>query len=99
MHAAPLLWMANRLRTATCSFGARLRVMPRPLLHAPVRQKRVHTPVHSPRAPRPASAYTMLVESDVQHGMRGILPSLPHPCVLRARAALMLCALPTDTSP
>jgi hypothetical protein len=74
MQAAPLRWMADRLRTATCSLRARLRVMPRHLLHAPARQKRVHTPVHTPRAPRPASAYTMLVESDVQRGMRGILP-------------------------
>jgi hypothetical protein len=99
MQAAPRRWMADRLKMATCSFGARLRVMPRPLLHAPAPQQRVHTPVHPPRAPRPASTYTMLVESDVQRGLRGILPSLPHPRVLRASAALMLCALPTDTSP
>jgi hypothetical protein len=74
MYAAPLRWMTERLKTATCSFGARLRVMPRHLLHAPTRQQRVPTPVRTPRAPRAASAYTMLVESDVQRGMRGILP-------------------------
>jgi hypothetical protein len=99
MHAASLLWMTACLSTATCSFRARLRVIPRHLLHAPARKQRVHPPVHTPRAPRPASTYTMLVESDVQRGLRGILPSLPHPRVLRASAALMLCALPTDTSP
>jgi hypothetical protein len=81
MHAAPLLWMADRLSTATRSFPAPLLVVSRKLLQGLPIRKRLHTPVHAPRAPRAASTYTMLVESDVQHGMRGILPSLPHPFV------------------
>jgi hypothetical protein len=73
MPAAPLLWIADSLRTATRSFCALLWVVPRQLLHALASRKRVHTPACTPRAPRPASAYTMLVESDVQRGMRSIL--------------------------
>jgi hypothetical protein len=74
MHAVPLLWMADSLRTATRSFRVLLRVVLRKLLQALARRKRVHTPARKPRAPRPASTYTMLVETDVQRGMRGILP-------------------------
>jgi hypothetical protein len=66
--------MADSLSTATRSFRARLRVVLRKLLHAMARWKRVHTPARTPRAPRPASTYTMLVESDVHRGMRSILP-------------------------
>ena len=74
MHAASLLWMTDRLSTATHSLRTRLQVVPRQLPHAPAHRKRVHIPARTPRAPRPASTYTMLVESDVQRGMRGILP-------------------------
>jgi len=74
MHAVPLLWIADSLRTATRSFRVLLRVVLRKLLQALARRKRVHTPARKPRAPRPASTYTMLVETDVQRGMRGILP-------------------------
>jgi hypothetical protein len=74
MHAGSILWMVDSLSTATHSFRARLRGVPRQLLHALPIRKRVHTLAHTPRAPRPASTYTMLVESDVQRGMHGILP-------------------------
>jgi hypothetical protein len=70
MHAAPLLWMADRLSTATRAFPAPLLVVARQLLQGLTSRKRVHTP----RAPRAASTYTMLVESDVQRSLRGILP-------------------------
>ena len=74
MHAAPILWMADSLSTATRLFRAPLRVVLRKLLHALASRKRVHPPVRTPRDPRPASIYTMLVESDVRRGMRSILP-------------------------
>ena len=70
MHASPLLWIADRVRTATHTLRARLQGVPWHLRQALAPRKRIHTP----RAPRPPSTYTMLVESDVQHGMRGILP-------------------------
>src|SRR5256885_1619266 len=95
-HACGPLGMAERLSTATRSCHARLRVVPRQLLQALARRKRVYISAHTPRAPRPASAYTMLVESDVQHGMRGILPSCPHSFALYATLALKVSALPTD---
>ena len=74
MYAAPLRWMADSLSTATRSFCALLRVVSRKLLRALASRQRVHTPARTSRPPQPASVYTMLVESDVQRGMRGILP-------------------------
>lgn len=74
MPAIPLLWIAERLSTATRTFPVPLLAMSRKLLNALTIPKHGHTPLHAPRAPRPASTYLMLVESDVQHGMRGILP-------------------------
>ena len=74
MYAAPLRWMADSLSTATRSFCALLRVVSRKLLRALASRHRVHTPARTSRPPQPASVYTMLVESDVQRGMRGILP-------------------------
>ena len=76
--AAP--WMAESLitapsvMTATRSCLVPLLGVLRKLLYALARRKCVHIPARTPRAPRPASTYTMLVESDVQRGMRGILP-------------------------
>jgi hypothetical protein len=75
MHAAPLLWIADRLfALATHAFRASLRVVRRPPLHALAHCGRVHTLACTWRASRPTSTYTMLVASDVQHGLRGILP-------------------------
>jgi hypothetical protein len=74
MHATPLLWMVDRWRTARRAFPAPLRVVARKLRQAFAGPKRGHVPARVPRAPRPGSAYTMLVETDVQQGMRGILP-------------------------
>jgi len=74
MPAAPLRLMTDRLSTATHLFRVRLWIVPRQLRHALARRNRVPTPARTPRAPGPASAYTMLVESDVQRGVRGILP-------------------------
>ena len=74
MHTLPLLWMVDRLSTATRAFPAPLLVVSRKLRQAFAILKRGHIPARVPRAPRPGSSYTMLVESDVQPGMRGILP-------------------------
>ena len=74
MHATPLLWIADSVRTATRAFRARLQVVPRHLRQALASWNRVHTPARTPHALQLPSTYTMLVESDVQHGMRGILP-------------------------
>ena len=74
MHAIPLLWMIERLRTATRWFPAPLLVVACKLRSAFAIPQRGHIPARVPRAPRPGSSYTMLVASDVQHGMGGILP-------------------------
>jgi len=74
MHAILLLWMVDSLRTATRALPAPLLIVSRKLRQAFTMPKRGHIPARVPRAPRSASTYTMLVESDVQHGMRGILP-------------------------
>jgi hypothetical protein len=74
MHAPPLLWMAVSVRTATCAFGARLQGVSRHLGYALVRRQLVYISPRTPHTVRRPSTYTMLVESDVQHGMRGILP-------------------------
>jgi hypothetical protein len=74
MQAVSLLWMADSLTIATGAFLAPLLLVPRKLLQALTNRKRARSPARKPHAPRPASTYTMLVASDVQRGMRGILP-------------------------
>ena len=74
MHIIPLLWMVDRLRTAIRAFPAPLLVVARKLRPAFAIPQRGHIPACVPRAPRRGSSYTMLVASDVQHGMGGILP-------------------------
>ena len=74
MHAPPLLWMADRMRTATRTLRARLQGVPWHLRQALAHWKRVLTLARTPHPLRLPSTYTMLVESDVQHGMRSILP-------------------------
>jgi hypothetical protein len=74
MHAPPLLWIADRVRTVTRTLCARLQIVPRYLRQALARRQRVPTPARTSHTLRLPSTYPMLVESDVQHGMRGILP-------------------------
>jgi hypothetical protein len=74
MYTLPLLWMADRVRTATRMLHTRLQGVRRPLRQALARRQRVPTPRRIPHALRRPSTYLMLVESDVRHGLRGILP-------------------------
>jgi hypothetical protein len=75
MHAISLLWMVERLRTVTHAFPAPLLLVVARTLRATFAiPQRGHLPARMLRAPRPGSSYTMLVASDVQHGMGGILP-------------------------
>jgi hypothetical protein len=77
MHAPPLLWMADRLRTATRALRARLQGVPRHLRQALAHWKRVPTPARTPHPLRLPSTSTMLVESDVPPGMRSLRLSVP----------------------
>jgi hypothetical protein len=72
--AVPLRGMADSLHTAIRALRVLRRRMVQTLHHALTRRQRVHPSTHPRRAPRPSSAYTMLVESDVLGGMRGVLP-------------------------
>ena len=71
---APLHGMVDSLHTAMRAWRALRRHMFRRLRHALPRRQRGHTPPPTRCAPRPSRAYTMLVESDVLGGMRGVLP-------------------------
>ena len=71
---APLHGMVDSLHTAMRALRALRRHMLRRLRHALPRRQRVHTPPPTRCAPRLSRASTMLVESDVLGGMRGVLP-------------------------
>ena len=71
---APLHGMVDSLHTAMRVLRALRRPMVRRLRHAFLRRQRGHTPPPTRCAPRPSRAYTMLVESDVLGGVRGVLP-------------------------
>jgi hypothetical protein len=74
MYAVPRHRRADRVRVAIRAFLARLRVVTRQLLHGLPLRQRGHTAQRYPGTPRAASLYTMLVASDVQRDLRGILP-------------------------
>ena len=84
MPTAPSPWKApwtdNSLRPAphvtpaSCTRLGPLRLVLQKLRCTLALRQRVPTPPRNMRTPRSTSTYTMLVESDVQRGMRGILP-------------------------
>ena len=74
MHAISRREMADRLHTALRALRALRRPMVRTRREIVTRRHRVHPPTHTWRAPRPHSAPTMLVASDVLGGMCGVLP-------------------------
>jgi hypothetical protein len=74
MYVPSLLWLAGGVTTAIRALRTRLQIVHRQLRQTLARRHRVHTRTRTPHDPRPPSTYTMLVESDVQRGMHGILP-------------------------
>jgi len=84
MKAATIAWTApgtadclrtaQHINTASRSFRASLLGIPQKLLQALATCKRMHVSSDSQRTPPPPCPYAMLVESDVQRGIRGVLP-------------------------
>ena len=74
MQAVSRCGMADRLHTALRALRALQRHMVQTRRDAVTRRPRVPTLPHTWRAPRPHSAPTMLVASDVLGGMCGVLP-------------------------
>ena len=74
MQAVSRRGMADRLHTALRALRALWRHMVWTRRDAVTRRHWVPTLTHTRRAPRPHSAPTMLVASDVLGGMRGVLP-------------------------
>jgi hypothetical protein len=75
MSAVPRLWITDRLTIATRACLTLLLVGPGKRLHVLASRKDGHTSARPRHAPRPAHIYTMLVESDVQHGRHGMRPT------------------------
>lgn len=84
MHAATISktapWTAHRLATAQyikiahrSLLAPLLVILQKPVYILAIR-KRLHFPSRRPQTPRLSCPYAMLVESDVQPGMRGVLP-------------------------
>jgi hypothetical protein len=75
MSAVPQFWITDRLTQATRACLARLLGGPGTRLHALASRQNGHPSAHPLDAPRPAHLSPMLVDSDVQRGMGGMLPA------------------------